>query len=98
MKDGGLECYDCRKAAPSFMVLESIWRAAFPDYQEVKSHLQREWPGTETSHKHKRHVGLCLFCLERRLGRVLTKTDFDLGLPINQGILWGAMMEWRPWT
>jgi hypothetical protein len=95
MKDGGLGCYVCDKATPTYMVLDEVWLKAFPNYREVQSELRARWPGKEREHREKRFVSLCLYCLEQRLGRSLLATDFDLGLPINQGILWGALMAWR---
>lgn len=88
-----LRCYDCRRASGSYMVKDKVWREAWPDYAVLKRSLVRRYKGTPEWFR--AHLVLCLGCLERRLGRNLTQDDFDLSLPINEGVALGLRMAGR---
>lgn len=60
-------CADCRKCADWYVVKKSVW--------------ERAWPGTSMKSAREpmamKHF-LCIRCLEKRLGRRLTRHDFDM--------------------
>jgi hypothetical protein len=98
MKDGGLNCYDCDKASPQYMVKDEVWSSAWPRYREMKAALSKKYPRTLPSEERvKGLLTLCLYCLEQRLGRPLKADDFDLELPINHTIALGMRIERRQW-
>ena len=66
-----LKCHDCKQSHANYMVYNSVWDLAFPDYAEVKRRYG--------------FANLCLECLSSRLGRALTIDDFP-HVPINQGV------------
>jgi hypothetical protein len=85
-------CWDCKLVHNSFMVKDPIWKQAFPDYAEQKKKLKEKYkedkPFLVTIH-------LCFTCVEKRLGRKLVPSDFNLLLPINYGIVKGMEMTMR---
>lgn len=80
-------CQDCSRPCGSYMVKDSVWRAAWPEYAEKKRELRQKYAGTAESFRTA--LCLCLGCLQHRLGRPLGKDDFDLTLPINDAIMLG---------
>ena len=72
-------CVDCG-ADERYMLVNEAWHKAFPDYQEVRRKRKLEDPLNQTC--------LCLMCVEKRLGRLLTIEDF-VNYPINKLIFWG---------
>ena len=62
----------------AYMVRESIWKEAFPDYLLVRDHLRQQ----KVRSKGFWAVVLCPECLSKRLGRPLTLDDFTWA-PIN---------------
>lgn len=73
-------CIDCG-ADEQYMVTQSVWQEAFPNYRTV--HQARRAEGL--------HTCLCLSCLESRLGRKLTIQDF-IDAPINRTLFFGFRM------
>lgn len=67
-------CNDCGQPYAGYMVYGAVWKVA--------------WKGHTTPASEHDRV-LCLDCLAQRLGRALLPSDFDLDLPINQGIKLG---------
>jgi hypothetical protein len=55
-------------------------------YAVKKSVWERAWPGTGMKSVHEplamKHF-LCIACLEKRIGRRLTRSDFDMRRPLN---------------
>lgn len=88
-----LRCYDCKRAAGSYMVHRPVWDRAWPEYRELKRSLVSKYKGTPGWFR--AHLELCLGCLEKRLGRPLSPDDFDLSLPINDGVRLGLSMRAR---
>ncbi len=72
-------CVDCG-AEDRYMLVDAVWRKAFPDYHEVRRRRLEEDPTVFTN--------LCMMCVEKRLGRTLTINDF-VEYPINKNIFWG---------
>lgn len=58
-----LQCLDCQQIGGLYMVTHTVWLEAIPDYRE----LVRQGFS---------HIYLCLQCLQVRLGRKLTLSDF----------------------
>lgn len=74
------------------MVQNDVWFMAWPDYAEQKREVVRiHGRGTPLS-----HLVLCFGCLEKRLGRLLVPSDFDLRVSINRGIALGLRMAGVP--
>ena len=69
----GLHCDDC-----------SVGTVPIGEYYMVKAEIwEQAWPGRGKSwHAVPGHEILCIGCLEQRLGRKLTRTDFT-DAPIN---------------
>lgn len=87
------KCYDCRRPAGSYMVHRAVWDRAWPEYRELKRSLVTKYRGTPEWFR--AHLELCLGCLEKRLGRPLSVEDFDLKLPINDGVFTGIRIASR---
>lgn len=68
-----LECIDCGEWSEWYMLKDDVWLSAVPDYSERVAHV----PGVGTP-----HVYCCLTCVEGRLGRPLTLSDFS-NAPVN---------------
>jgi len=84
------ECYDCGFDHDWYMVKNEVWLQAWPeDYPKLRTRLILENQGRRV------FVSLCYECLEKRLGRVLTIDDFDLGIPINSGVRMGFKLGLR---
>lgn len=84
------ECYDCGFSHDWYMLKDEVWLQAWPEgYKELRTKLTLENQGRRV------FVGLCYECLEKRLGRMLTIDDFDLGIPINSGIRMGFKLGLR---
>lgn len=80
-------CLDCHTfKTPWYIVRDSIWKEAIPNYNEIKKSNPPEHP-----------IELCFDCLEKRLGRQLTIDDFDLTKNINTSLLFGFMMGIKYW-
>lgn len=73
-------CIDCKSSHDNYMVLNPVWKAACPDYVVLK--------------KTRKHVNLCLACLESRLGRNLVAEDFT-SATINDAIRLGIRIGLR---
>jgi hypothetical protein len=84
-KSPTFRCHDCGNIACEYMVRDSVWNRAWPEYREKKALLVAEHP----NERWKTHLLLCFECLQRRLNRSLVPEDFDLHLVINHGILLG---------
>ena len=81
MKQHLCRCNDCEEPiSAGYMVLPAVWQQAWDDHAEPSAERDRH---------------LCLTCLQGRLGRGLELNDFNLMLPINQGILWGYSISAR---
>lgn len=96
-------CLDCGTTRiPYYMVRDSVWKAAVPNYVELKRSRRKTYPGTprppEAGTRWVKNwdaracVLLCFECLEKRLDRKLVPADFDLNLPGNAGIRLGLRM------
>ena len=78
LRDGKdpLACYDCGEHCGSFMVGNSVWKVAFPEYEDIKERLEQENPGEDNKSRAMRFVGLCIACLYRRLPWSFDIDDF----------------------
>ncbi len=76
-------CVDCNHLGDYYMLLDKVWKEAFPNYVEVKK--KRRLEDTNAS------VQLCLRCVEKRLDRPLTIDDFTTA-PVNDSIVFGYQM------
>lgn len=88
-----LRCYDCNRPGGSYMVKRSVWNEAWPEYVKLKRSLVLKHKGTPEWFR--AHIELCLGCLEKKLGRPLAEADFDMDLPINDGVAIGLRMTSR---
>ena len=75
------QCCDCLRRADDYMVHDHIWYEAFGMSIDAE-HAQ--------ARKQRGH--LCFECLATRLKRPLRLKDFDERMPINRGILLGAIL------
>ncbi len=73
-------CADCNHLGDYYMLNNTVWEEAFPDYIEVKKKRRLEDPSAS--------VQLCLRCVEIRLDRFLTIDDFTTA-PVNDSIFFG---------
>lgn len=71
-----LACYDCGKHCGMYMVKGSVWRKAFPDYDEVKESFLALYPGTDNRSLAMQHIELCIACLYARLPWTFRIEDF----------------------
>lgn len=87
-EDLGRYCRDCSEVEHyQYMVRKPVWYQAMPDYAEqVKA---------RNALPNRPAIMLCLPCLEKRLGRPLASSDFDLNLPGNQLLRWGMLLATR---
>jgi len=74
-------CFDCNEENPHYMTSHEVWRQAFPNYREIKRQAMQDHPDSAL-----KFILLCLSCLEKRLGRRLTREDFA-NVPINAGVM-----------
>lgn len=58
-----LQCLDCQQIGELYMLEHSVWLEAIPDYREF---IRQGF----------NHINLCLQCVQVRLGRKLTLSDF----------------------
>lgn len=80
-------CFDCDHHGADYTVRTRTWLQAWPDYPQEKARLIEKY-GKKNP---KSFLSLCLKCLERRLGRPLTLSDFP-DAPINECVFLGARM------
>lgn len=85
LRDGKdpLACYDCGIHCGNFMVKDSVWAEAFPEYEAVKARLERDYPGEDNRARAMRFVSLCVSCLYNRLGRTFDPEDFPRKIKMN---------------
>lgn len=70
-------CIDCNGHAEMYMIHDELWNSALPDWYEMK--------------RVTGHIYCCFSCLEKRIGRELTKEDFT-NAPINDPIHFGIKL------
>jgi hypothetical protein len=83
---GKLLCSDCGVPVTDwYMVLDTTWSKAWPDYREVRYILAKQFKLSNPSAKARRMfcIHLCLSCLGARLERKLTASDFNFNIPCN---------------
>lgn len=68
-----------------------VWEKAWPDHEAVKQKLLDQYD-PKSAYAQETMTFLCVACLEKRLGRGLQVSDFDLGWPINSGIRIGLQV------
>lgn len=73
------QCLDCQQIGELYMVTDPVWLEAMPDYLE----LVRQGFN---------HIDLCLQCLQGRLGRKLTLSDF-MGVRANELLFFGYTLS-----
>lgn len=69
-------CLDCARTCTIHRLKDEVWLAACPDYRELKRMLI-EMYAKDSRFEDYRVVLLCFRCVERRLGRLLTRADFS---------------------
>lgn len=84
------QCRDCRFQAHDYMLHDEVWLQAWPTYEEESAALHKRYPLKRDVRM--TFLELCFFCVEKRLGRLLTPADFDLRIPVNHNIALGLRM------
>lgn len=89
-------CFDCGDPhGCAYLVHDATWLAAWPEYSALRARLATAYPKGSPWRWHV-HLLLCFGCLEKRLGRPLHPSDFDLSLPINAGVAFGMRLAGAP--
>lgn len=81
-------CSDCDAFHPIYMVHDTIWHAAWPEFKELWGQLQQKKKELQIRGA---ALNLCIGCLERRIGGLLTIEDFTHA-PANANIHLGYRM------
>lgn len=68
-------CFDCNGPITIINLLDSVWFAAWPTYKADKLAARQLYP-KGSIYKDFNMLHLCLRCVEKRLGRQLTRDDF----------------------
>ena len=68
-------CFRCGGSCTIHRLHDAVWLAACPDYWELKLRLKELYP-KDSRFSDYRAVLMCFRCIERSLGRLLTRADF----------------------
>lgn len=81
-------CSDCNTYHPIYMVQDELWKTAWPEFVDLHKQLRLKQKELQVRGA---GMNLCIGCLERRLGRLLTIDDFTWA-PANANVHLGYRM------